>query len=236
MKIAVCDDEKIFRDEIAEILYEHFGKLDTDIVMYESGEQLLGDVGTGKTPEVCFLDIEMPGADGFETAKKVRKMLPELPVIFLTSHTERAMDGYEVKAFRFLAKPVNSEKLIHAIEDLQDEMSAGKNIFIHSDGEDIILDTDKIIYIEAQNNCVRYVSNQKEYLVREKISSVERELKEMRCPFFRIHRGYLVNLKHVTRHLHGEVFMDNDEVLPLARTCAAAFKEKLLEYVRRSAR
>lgn len=236
MKIAVCDDEKVFRDEITEAIYAELGRLDTDVKTYENGKELLMELKGKDVPQVCFLDIEMPGKDGLSVAHELKKLYPELPIIFLTSHTERAMEGYEVNAFRFLAKPINREKLVQALNDLKEKLTGRKPILIRSDGEDVLLRTEDVLYMEAQNNSVRYVLKDEEYIVRAKLTQAEREIEEISDTFFRIHRGYVVNLRHVKRHTPGTVLVDNGEELPLARSAAAAFKEKLFEYVRGSAR
>lgn len=114
MKIAVCDDEPIFRKQLKAILEEYYCSLDVLVLSYSSGEELLGAV-KGNPFDLVFLDIEMEGIDGLETAKRLNELVSDLPVILLTSHTELAMEGYEVRAFRFLGKPVDKRKLQEAL-------------------------------------------------------------------------------------------------------------------------
>ena len=90
--------------------------------------------------------------DGMSTAVKLRELDIDIPVIFLTSHTEMAMDGYEVSAFRFLGKPVDEDKLNKTLSDLKEKLVGGKHIVIRYDGEDIVVPVDDIVYIEVINN------------------------------------------------------------------------------------
>lgn len=107
MKIAVCDDDLIFQRQIKEELDRYYRSLDVLIEVFSSGESLLEAVCADPYGFFCvFMDIEMPGIDGMETTRRLRKLNRNLPVIFLTSHRDLAMDGYELNAFRFLAKPV----------------------------------------------------------------------------------------------------------------------------------
>ena len=236
MKIAICDDERIFREELAKALYDHFGKLDLDCVEYQDGREVLDAVEKGAAFDAFFLDIEMKDLDGMTTAARLRKLGIDAPVIFLTSHTEMAMEGYEVAAFRFLGKPLREDKLLQTLSDLRETLLHAKSIMIRCDGEDVVVPLEKLIYAEAQNNSVRIVLADQEYVIRKKLSDLEELLAEQSDLFVRVHRGYLVNLQHVKKNHGMEVSVSNGDVLSVSRSLAAAFKEALLKYVRASAR
>lgn len=236
MRIAVCDDESIFREEIIAFIENYYGKLDVTCISCENGNILLEKYEKGAGIEAVFLDIEMPVLDGMETAKQLRKKGYEGPVIFLTSHTEMAMDGYEVTAFRFLAKPVQKEKLIQALQDLKLLLFEQKKLVIRYEGEDIILAINNICYIEAMNNYVSIVLEDKEYMVRMKITDIENMLKKHTDTFIKVHRSYIVNLSHVVKHKGKEIYITGGQVLPLSRGMVKPFKEQLIKYVRNSAR
>lgn len=235
MKIAVCEDEKVFREMLIQELYEAFGKLELSAEEFESGETLLSSVQAGKTFDAIFLDIEMQGIDGMETAKELRKAGVLTPLLFLTSHTEFAMDGYEVAAFRYLSKPVDKEKLRKALNDLKELLYGGQHVLIRYEGEDVVLSVDDILYVEAQNNSICYVLPDTKYTVRGKLRDAYDTLSALTDSFVRIHRGYIVNLKHVKRHLKKELVVEGDTVLPVSRTLASDFKTRFFEYVRKSA-
>lgn len=234
MKIAVCDDEKVFRDQIIEYIYDYFGKLDTDVAEFEDGENLVNAYKNGESFDAIFLDIEMKELDGMAAAGKLRETGVQCPIIFLTSHTEMAMEGYEVAAFRFLAKPINEEKVKKTLAQLKEELCEKKKLIIRYEGEDIILVVDDIIYIEAMNNQVMIVMPDKEYVIRKKITEIEKELAAITDTFARIHRGYLVNLAHVKKQHGNEISVSSGASLPISRALANDFKSKLFEYVRHS--
>lgn len=236
MRIAVCDDESIFREEIIASIKEYYGKLEVTCISCEDGSTLLKEYEKGEGIDAVFLDIEMPVLDGMKTAKQLRKKGYEGPVIFLTSHTEMAMDGYEVTAFRFLAKPVQKEKLIKTLQDLKSLLYEQKKLVIRYEGEDIILAIDNICYIEAMNNYVSIVLEDKEYMVRMKITDIENMLKKHTDTFIKVHRSYIVNLSQVIRHKGREIYVTGGQVLPLSRSMAKLFKEQLIKYIKNSAR
>lgn len=236
MRIAICDDEGVFRDQLQKALYDFFGRLDLTVLIFEDGREVLECVEKGGSFDALFLDIEMKKVDGMTTAARLREKGVQAPVIFLTSHTEMAMEGYEVAAFRFLGKPLQEEKLLRTLSDLREQLLHCKSLMIRCDGEDVVLPLSEILYVEAQNNSVRIVLGDREYVIRKKLSDLERELSEQSDLFFRIHRGYLVNLQHIKK-THGlEISLSNGETLMVSRSLGNSFKETLLNYVRSSAR
>lgn len=241
MIFAVCDDEKVFRKTLTDRLYEHFGRLELDCAEFSDGSELIAAFERGDKFDAVFLDIEMREKDGLKTAAFMRKNKIDVPVIFLTSHTEFAMDGYEVAAFRFLKKPLQEEKLSKTLEDLKEELLCKRSILIRSEGEDMILLVGEIIYIEAQNNSVRIVltgteNGSREFFTRKKLSVLEKELSELSDAFTRIHRGYLVNLKYVKKNLGTEVLLCDQIRLPVSKSYVKEFRERLIGYIRNCAR
>ena len=170
MRIAVCDDEKYFRDTICEAIGVFYHSPDVLCLPFESGGELIAAFEKGQRFDAVFLDIEMPPPDGMETAKRLHEFSPGLPVIFLTSHTELAMDGYEVGAFRFLQKPVVPDKLTQTLKDITQLCDRKKTVCIRENGEEHFLPPDDIIYAEADNNSVRFVTAERVFQTRMKLT------------------------------------------------------------------
>ena len=110
MRIAICDDEKILQEQLKVEIEGYFNSLDIMTVCFNSGEALLVDFEKNQY-DIVFLDIEMNGLNGLQTAKYLHEKKKDLPIVLVTSHTELAMEGYEVQAFRFLGKPIDRNKL-----------------------------------------------------------------------------------------------------------------------------
>ncbi len=219
MKFAVVDDEKIFRDRICELIDEHYNSLDIICTQFSNGNEILNAYSSGKKFDAVFLDIEMPGLDGMQTAERIRKISSDVPIVFLTSHTERAMDGYEVNAFRFLPKDVDKTKVI-----------------LKSSMQEYVVKPEDIVYAESNNNTVIFVTSDNRYTVRMKLSAALNMLNDAMPVFVKIHRCSVVNLSHVCGYTDKEVNMDNGEIIPVSKSCAAAFKKSMLDYIKHSAR
>lgn len=236
MRIAVVDDEEVFRNQISSEITRFFGRDKVSCFLYADGSEILRALERGLQYDAIFLDIEMKDMDGMTAASGIRKIARTVPIVFLTSHTEMAMEGYEVAAFRFLPKPVDRRKLNETLTDLEKHIFTGINITIHYDGKDIVTPSSAVLYAESQNNEVRFVTSDKPVCVRMKFSEALRLLSETDCTFYKVHRCYIVNLMHVKKFSSTELHMDNGEVLPVARNTVSDFKEKMFQYLKQNGR
>ena len=232
MRIAICDDEEIYRVELKTILDKLLINVDYNIDTFDDGRQLMESFN--KAPyDLVFLDIEMPAVDGITLAKSIRSKSENVFIVFLTGHIEYALEGYEVNALRYLTKPVDIDKLKEVIRYVQEKQGSARQLIIREDGEEILIDINDVIYMESMNQNVRIVSTSGEHIIRYNIGDFEEQLKN--DGFFRIHRGYLISLSKVKKLVKNDVIMDNGETLPASRSNLKPLKEALYAYVEGSA-
>ncbi len=229
MKIALCDDSSIFRRDVRTKVEGYFNSLDLVIDEYESGESLLKTLQI-LSYDLLILDIEMNGIDGLETAREIRSSGSDMPIILLTSHTEFAMDGYEMGVFRFLAKPVNEEKLYKALDDIVSRMSDDKKIMLRIDGEDRMISVSSIMYITASNVYLDVVMKDGTLVVRKKLKDIMEELPEEL--FVQIHRSSIVNVSYVASISAGDVVMHDGKKLSATKQKIAELKSYLMKSMR----
>lgn len=228
MRIAVCDDEELFRIEFKSVLDKVLINAEYDIDTFSGGSSLYE--AFLKNPfDLVFLDIEMLGIDGITLAKRLRAVSENVQIVFLTSHIEYALEGYEVNALRYLVKPVDMNKLSEVLKYIQDKKNNSRQIMIKQEGEDIVIDISDIIYMESMDKNVRIVTSKSEYITRYNISDYEEELKN--SGFLRIHRGYLISLSKVKKIVKNDVVMDGDISLPVSRSNIKTLKDALYAYV-----
>ena len=228
MKIAICDDEENYRQDIRNRIDKLCNSLDIIVDSYSDGRELIKSFE--KNPyDMVFLDIEMPAMDGITLARKLRAISEGLSIVFLTGHVEYALTGYEVNALRYLTKPVDPDKLKEVLRYVSDRMKKGQQLLIREEGEEILLDIGRILYLEAQNQYIRISTDDGDHLVRYNISDYEKELAQY--GFFRIHRSYIVSLGRVKKLGKAEVITDRDDRLPVSRGNMQALKEALYAYV-----
>ncbi|MBO4474882.1 MAG: response regulator transcription factor [Clostridiales bacterium] len=236
MRIAVVDDETCFRQAIADQISSLYGRENVSCFLFSDGRELVRSFENGFQLDAIFLDIEMRELDGMSTARVIREHSKDIPIIFTTSHTEMAMEGYEVDAFRFLGKPVDSEKLRKTLEDLEKKLRVDEKIVLRQNGEERIFPVKDLIYAEAANNSVRFVFPDTSVEQRMKFSEAVALIDSLTSGFAKIHRSYYIHLGHVTKMGPTEVLMDNRDTLPIARGMAADLKKKLFDYIRSNGR
>lgn len=241
MKIIICDDEIYIRDTLKQRLKEYYSSLDVLILSASSGEELLRLVEREQGDVFCiFLDIEMGGMDGLETARRLRAEYPALPILLLTSHTELALEGYEVQAFRFLAKPLRQEKLVEALRAVEKSVRTAEThkLRIAAGDREIYVDCRDISYVKSENVYLNIVTTGEESSGQEHGRLLMRgKLKELltRLPeyiFCQIHRSYIVNLSHVASFDGRNVQMDTGESLPVSGGRREMFRERMTRYLR----
>ena len=228
VRIAICDDEEKYRITLKTILDKLLTNIDYNIDTFDDGNNLY-EAFSGTTYDLVFLDIEMPAVDGITLAKKIRSRSENVFIVFLTSHIEYALEGYEVNALRYLTKPVDIEKLKEVIRYVQEKQGSSRQIIIKEDGEEILIDINDVIYMESMNQNVRIVTAKGEHVIRYNIGDFEDQLKN--DGFFRIHRGYLISLSKVKKFSKNDVIMEGDEALPVSRSNLKPLKEALYSYV-----
>lgn len=234
MKIAVCDDDPGFLNLVRKELEEYYKSLDVGVMTFTSGAKLLRAVKEMPFIFMCiFLDIEMPHMSGFQTALQIRKINSQIPILLLTSHTEYAMKGYEVQAFRFLRKPLEREVLYRSLEAVERQHIQRQRITILQNGCEIYLPVSDILYIKSENV---YLSihvrgeGRSHYLVRKKLKEQKKELPGQL--FCQVHRSYLVNLGQVRSFDGKQVWMTDGMKIPVSRKNKESFQTAMSRYLR----
>ena len=130
MKIAICDDDKKLRKDLRHLIEVQldFMAFAYEIEEYESGSCILEHMDKNE-PDILFLDIEMPGMGGMDTAKVLRKFDKKVLIIFVTAYPDYVFQGYEVHAFHYILKPYKKEKIKEVLESAVKELSAQQEQF-----------------------------------------------------------------------------------------------------------
>lgn len=231
IRIAICDDEQNSRIYLKELIQEQ--NVVCEITEYKSGEELLD---ANKRFDVLFLDIDLKtNISGMDLAKHIRnregKKLPI--IIFVTGYSEYVFDAFDVDAFHYLVKPVSKEKFIEvfhkAVSQITEEMEQQKRtLHVQFANTNKVIPIEDILYVESQNHKVILHTKQEMIEYYEKISDLEDELNEQ---FFRIHKGYLMNLAYVDKYNKSEVVLFSKDILPISKYKYADFVKAYLHFM-----
>ena len=216
-RVAICDDDKNQLNSLQSVI-EKWGRISgspCEVSVFPSAEAFLFAYEEDKHWDILLLDVEMEGMSGMGLARRVRQDNLRAEIIFVTSHFEFVSEGYEVDALHYLTKPVPEDRLNQVLDKAVRRLSIEPpSLVITCEEETLRLYEADILYAEAFLHYLSIHTVKKEYKIRENISSFEKRLGD---DFFRVHRSYLVSLKHVTGISRTKVTLEGDVELPLAR-------------------
>ena len=245
MNIAVCDDEENIRIYIKKLI--EMQDADCLIMEFSSAGELLQfwQQEDREQIDILFLDISMDGTDGMEAAEQIRKWKEEqgeavwgsLPfLIFVTGYPEYMPKAFSVNAFQYLVKPIDEKEFEDVFAQAVREsryLEAKKNtepreILVRNGNVTRKVLADDIYYIESSNRKIIVFMKSEKIECYGKIGELENELIE---GFFRIHKGYLVNMKYVERYSRTEVLMKNGSNLLISKYKYQDFIKAYLGYI-----
>ena len=247
LTVLVVDDEQPALDDLAYLLRQH-PRIETVVTACDATEALR-ELRDGSFAAV-FLDIRMPGLDGLELARVLSRFAHPPEIIFVTAFEQHAVEAFELQAVDYLLKPVRPERLSDAIRRLgasprrvdedgtatdDDELD---RIAVETGGRTRMIERDSIRFVEASGDYVRLHSDDGAFLVRMPISSLEDAWRD--AGFVRVHRRYLIAIRHVTelrtRPGGGYDLVVAGQELPVSRRHARELRDRLSRGANRTKR
>ncbi|MDO4849401.1 MAG: response regulator [Coriobacteriia bacterium] len=203
MRAMIVDDEAPARSELRYLL-EETGRVES-ITEAASAREAVEKLMEAKA-EVMFLDISMPKTSGMQLAEALHKLKNPPAIVFVTAYSEYALEAFEVDAVDYLMKPVEAERLNQALDKVEargtkaepavpQSHSSVERIPVVKSGRKVLVPIDQIRYIEAKDDYSCIYTDNDRFLSTISLAKLEEKL----APhgFFRVHRGYIVNLEFV---------------------------------------
>lgn len=226
MKIAICDDEQEFINQIATCLSRQTEDVPE---CFLSPLNLLEKYEHGERYDLLFLDVQMEPMDGITLAKEIRKFDDSVSIIFLTSYLEFAPLGYEVNALRYLLKPITEEALSKALQAIPKENPGKQKILIKTPEGNFFIQADDIEYLEISDKETTIHCTDETIVIRKGLSELEEALSGK--IFFRIHRKYMVNLSHVQEFDEKHLSLNCGKTLPVGRRRSNDFLDAIDQFI-----
>lgn len=238
----IVDDEAPARSELRYLL-EETGRVETIGEAKNAREAVEALVkskeGTGRHIDVLFLDISMPKTTGMQLAEAFQKLKNPPAVVFVTAYSEYAVEAFDVNAVDYLMKPVETERLSRALDKVEARLKpapaarrTSERIPVEKGGRKVLVPVDQICYIEAKDDYSCIYTEQDRYLSTTSLAKLEQRLTPH--GFFRVHRGYIVNLDHVedvevisSGILQLGIKGVNDKKIPVSRRRVVSLKRAL---------
>lgn len=232
LQIAICDDERFYREKLGRLLKQYLQKhnLPYAIAEFVSGEEFLGQCPNRVKYDIVFLDISMEKMDGVQTAQQIRAFHSDTSIVFVTAFIDYALEGYKVDAVRYILKESPDDAIAECMDAILRKRKTAQIAFPFPEGEKKLY-TENILYVESRKHRAVFFYMEKEivsYQIYEKLDVVEERLSG--CGFLRIHKSYLVNMKHIRKISNYLAFLDTGEELPVPRTKYQKVKEEFVAY------
>lgn len=193
LQIALCEDDKGELERLTHLLLN--GPVPVRATAFDSGEAFLKEYQPGRF-DMVLMDIYMDGISGVETVRRLREQDPDLPVAFVTSSQDHALDGYRLKVAKYLEKPVSQADMDDAVT-----LAAGRRVpaavEVVLQGKKMQLPASRLISVEQKAHylLLRSVGGRTGQ-IKGRLDELEPQLAGF--PLFRSHKSYLANLSYVT--------------------------------------
>ena len=218
MLVAICEDNGEMQARLKETIedWAQARRTGVDIFSYPSAEAFLA-----AWPEIsfdlAFLDIEMKHMTGFELAELIRKNDSNMSIVFLTSHSQYVLKGYDVNALHYLIKPLSTAKLLPVLDKAQMIYRSliESFIIIPSGAGQLKLKHSEILYISISAHTATVHARENRYEIRSTMDNLTENLPDY---FVRCYRSIIVNLFSVDCVYKNTLLLSNNETLPLSRS------------------
>lgn len=231
LRIAICDDDINARDAL---------HIQLESILMEESEKIVYEFASGQTAvnwllkhpgeiDLLFLDVEMPGVNGMETAERIREFDKNMMLVFVTGYADYVFDGYRVGALDYVIKPAGRERLYEIMKRVREQIFSGaeKNfVFQNTDGT-YRFSYEEILYFYSERRQVTIVTERGNFTFYGKLNQVEGQTGE---DFVRIHQRYLVNGKKVSHIGSTSLFVgagEKETELPISRGLRETASSKL---------
>lgn len=208
MKAIIVDDERLARNELKRLL-EEFPKIEIvgEAANAEEALPMIDELA----PDLLFLDIQMPGKNGFELLESIEGNVPE--VIFTTAYDDYALKAFEVNALDYILKPIDNQRLAEAIQRVEEEIERNKKKAENKDIEQVLGATDQVFVkdgekcwfvklgnvrlFESMGNYVRLHFDDQKPMILKSLNSLEDRLDPK--IYFRANRKHIINLQWIDK-------------------------------------
>ena len=234
LKIAICDDEKEFRDVVECMLklYMEEKSVPFQADTFGVSSDLVDMTENGAIYDIYLLDIYMPGITGMSIATELRSRGVKSPIVFLTSSTDHALEAFGVDAAHYLLKPYTKEKFYTGMDKAMQSVTSHKDdsIVLKVDNEYRSIPVSRIVYCEAEDKYQRiYLGKDEKLLVRISGTELYKLLSEFDS-FYHCGRAHIVNLNHISRVTSSGAVFKNNMQLSLPHTVLAGLRRAFFDY------
>ena len=229
LRALIVDDERGPRESLRLMLTQFCEGV--DVIAAVADVQSAITAIAAQRPHVMFLDIEMPQYGGFTLAEKPE--FGDIATVFVTAHAEHALRAFRAEAYDYLLKPVSVDQLRESLTRVRQRVgplptAPVPRLSVFAGGRTLVYPLADVVYLEADGSYTHVVTTDDRQLVSRRLGELSEGLEA--SGFYRSHRSYLVNLRHVREvHPFAELScaVSTGETIPLSRSRRAGMMEAL---------
>lgn len=194
LQVALCEDEEYEREKLCSLILA--SAVPVQIWSFDNGEDFLKGYESG-TFDVIFMDIYLDGISGVEAVRRVRVLDEHVPIAFITTSREHALDGYRLNVAKYMEKPVTSKAVNEMLELALDKKGNPPGITVLLNGKPFTVPVHKLLYVEQKAHyLIFYLLGGRTIQTRGKLDDLMPQAEPF--PLFRCHKSFLANLSFVT--------------------------------------
>ena len=231
LSIAICDDLAEERIGLAKMVGAYCARCDLNpkLRLFASGDELLHVFSQPRQFQMVFLDIYMSGYSGTETARRIRDIDQDVPILFATTSQDHGLDSFRVQAADYLVKPIQPDDVARAMDwclEHVPEPLRCLSVLAEVEWVDIPLSTIQYIDVYGHHSCIH--TDQKDVVTRRGLDDLERAIDSR--DFLRCHRSALVNMNYI-QGLEGNDFrMRDNSLVPISSSNSPQIRNQFIDW------
>lgn len=221
IRIGVCDDVPCYVETLAAYVtdWAEVRKINVKLEKFRSGEEVLLNLETKGDFAAVFMDIELDGINGMDTALKLRRVDRFVSIIFVSWHEQYFKKLFQVYPFQFVEKPIVKQKIYEVLDRAAREQAFyNESFYFQYKWVTFHINLKQVLYFTSEKRTVKILmENGKEHIFYEKLDELEEKLTGYNHQFIRIHKSYLVNERQIEEYHYKKIVMRNGDVLTVSR-------------------
>lgn len=229
MKIVICDDDKNCIEDVVKLIdeYSNENSIKFEKYIYYSSKEVIEN---NENYDIAVLDVEMPGVDGIELGKKLRKRNSQIVLIYLTAHSQYLDSALNLNAARFFEKPIDKERFFKGLDNALERIdNTTVDFFIREDKSQVRITADSIIYIEIEKRKTRLVTTERSYSTTYTIDYFRDRL--LSSVFATPHKSYIVNFNYVTQYERDKIQLAGKYIISVSKSKQTAFRKAFIRFL-----
>lgn len=221
IRIGVCDGVQFYVEKLSESIkaWAELRSVDVQLEKFKSGEEVLCDVEKQGDFAAVFIDIELNGISGMETALKLREKNRLVSIAFVSRYEQSFKEMFQVYPFLFVEKPISWQRVYQTMDQIVEEQKLFNESFLFRYNRTTFhIDLKQVVYFASEKRMIKILmEDSREYAFYEKLDELEKMLSQYNHRFVRIHKSYLVNLHQIEQFHAKSIVMRNGDTLAVSR-------------------